>query len=91
MPGEACVSLIPEISTRASSLVVVFPTLPVTAIEGFKDTQISPTEVTRDLQENLLNCDAVLLVHEKAPAIQIRQFVTEYEKTKARRARPATQ
>ncbi len=63
-------------------------TLPVTAIAGFDAADISPTEVTRDLQENLMRCDAMLLVQEKAPTIQIRQHVTEYLKTKARREHP---
>ncbi len=35
-----------------------------------------------------MRCDAMLLVQEKAPTIQIRQHVTEYLKTKARRKHP---
>ena len=63
-------------------------TLPLVAIEGFDAAKTSANDVTQDLKRNLMDCDAMLLVHEKAPPIQIRQHLSEYVKSKARREIP---
>ena len=63
-------------------------TLPLVAIEGFDAAKTSANDVTQDLKRNLMDCAAMLLVHEKAPPIQIRQHLSEYVKSKARREIP---
>lgn len=59
--------------------------LPIAATEGMEPATIDPSFLERDLEENLALCDAVLLVHDHAPAIQINQFIKQYLKAKARR------
>jgi hypothetical protein len=59
--------------------------LPVSALGSEDGTfPTSAEEITRDLHDNLESCDAVLLVYREGPRTQVRQYIKEYRKHKAR-------
>ena len=53
------------------------------ALPSFDPERASASEVSEDLRDNLKRSDAVLLVYERGPVTQVRQFITEFRKSKA--------
>ncbi len=82
--GEQDIDLMRRTATRLKDMGCGY-VLPLSASgNGNGASPTSAEEITRDLHDNLENCDEVLVVYRDSDRTQVRQLIKEYRKHKAR-------
>jgi hypothetical protein len=63
--------------------------IPLRALPGFDTARVRPTELRRDLEQNLKSCDSVVMLYRSGPVNQLREHISAWRSAAARRRRAA--